>query len=249
MKKKSEKKHLGLVREAICRFRGKAGHLRMWDCKLGAPMGMGEANERWAVEWVPGGRGEGCHVHLRTIRIAQACLRGIAAGKADQWGLFELPENKEGRDVPKTEVSDQGGGGGGELAVVTPGMPLTRALMLAFDAPYVIEKLKEMLDATRPVYASEDGSQKVVDHEPDWATRRDAMKLLLSYRDGMPIKRTEEIKSSAMTGDAVMARMMHDRKSRAAFAKYLKYLDAQDDARLEGLGAPLGKPAVVVEAE
>jgi hypothetical protein len=237
MKKKSEKVplHLGLVMERRCNYPQRAGHLRLWDCAKGAPMGMGEANERWAVEWLPGGRGKPLYVHLRNQKTGLACIRGLAAGRADQWGLFELLEPNEGRDGSQTAISPQGGGGEVSVPPISRDTPLTAALMVAFDTPRVIALLEEMLGATRPIYATVDGDQQVVGYEPDWATKRDALKLLLGYRDGTPVKRSEEIKRVDKSPDEVIMELASNPKTRGAMANLCAFYDSTDHKRLENL--------------
>jgi hypothetical protein len=250
MKKKSKKveAHLGMVREAICRYKKRAGHLRMWDCQKGSPMGLGPASERWAVEWLPGGRGKPLYVHLRNQRTALACIRALSAGKPDQWGLFELLESKRELDVPQNEkIPDPGGG---EVAVpsIARDTPLTPALMEAFDTPRVIALLEEMLDAKRPIYATIDGDQQVVGYEPDWPTKREGLKLLLGYRDGTPVKRSEEVKRHEMSPEEAMSLLASNPKTRGAMANLCAYYESRDSKRLENL-ASRHKAKVMLDAE
>lgn len=219
MKKKSKKSiHAGLRKERRCHYPERAGTLYLWDCHVGAPMKPGPEGQRWAVEWRPGGRGKPLYVHLPNQRTAMTCFRTLAkADGVDRWGLFVLQEPEQAKqNGSQTESPPQGGGGG---LVIARDTPLTRALVASFDTLEVIALLREQLAATRPIYASSDGNQEVVGYEPDWPTRREALKTMLNYREGLPVKRVEETTVHKTSAEDFVSMM--DRPAFRAAAKAL----------------------------
>lgn len=240
MTKKSKKQPpppvlLGLVKERRCNYPKREGTLRWWNCLKGSPMGLGENGDKWAVEWHPGGRGKHLYVHLPTRDISRACFTGLARGDEDRWGLFELLEPQKGGDVSEFSAASSAGGGGTAVGPVARDTPLTSALALAFPVERVIALLNELVTANRPIYATIDGDQQVVGYEPDWATRRDGVKVMLSYRDGTPVKRSEEVKRHEMSAEDGMSLIKTDRKLRAKLTKYYAWLDATEEDELAGL--------------
>lgn len=233
MKKKSEKiPLLGLVKERACQYPKREGTLRWWDATKGCPMGHGPDGERWAVEWHPGGRGKPLYVHLKTRDVSARCFRDLAKGEVDRWGLFEILEPAKSGDVSETVNPPDGGGGEIVKAPIARGTPLTAALIERFDAPRIVELFEDLLGATRPIYASIEGDQQVVGYEPDWATRRDALKTMLSYRDGLPVKKIEEIRRSEGSTEEGLAHLASNPKSRAKLQEYCAWLDERDSKRM-----------------
>ena len=206
----------------------------LWDCKIGAPMKMGPEGERYAVEWRPGGRGKPLFVHLATKKTAQICLRTIAKGEADRWGLFEIqvPETTEmSPNGSPEEKSVEGGGGVPALPVITRDMPLAQALKIVYDTPSTVALIGELLQASKPIYSSIDGDQQVVGYEPDWPTRKEGVKIMLGYRDGLPVKKVEEIVHHETTPDEFIERL--SRKGyRDAMQQLIDHHNKQDEMRL-----------------
>lgn len=233
MKKKSEKMPLlGLVKERTCLYPKREGTLRWWDASKGAPMGLGPEGERWAVEWHPGGRGKPLYVHLRTRDIASRCFRDLAKGETDRWGLFEILEKEKSGDVSQIVSPPDGGGGGTALGPIARGTPISAALVERFDADRIVGLFEDLLSATRPIYASIEGDQQVVGYEPDWATRRDGIKTMLAYRDGLPVKKIEEIRRSETSPEEGLAHLASNPKARARLQEYCNWLDERDEKRM-----------------
>lgn len=237
MKKKSEKiGHVGLRKKRECRYPGRAGELRIWDCSAGAPMPIGEHGERWAVEWVPATRkkGRACFIYVDTVRTAEACFRSLAVGKTDHWGLFEVvaPPDEGAELKPNGKQNDAGTPPGGGPLVLAADTPLTTALKGNFLTPQIVKLFEAQLEANRPIYATVDGNQEVVAYEPDWATRREALKLLLHYREGLPVKRVEEITRHETSNEEVLSRIATKPGYREAMRDYILFCDDQDQKRL-----------------
>lgn len=237
---KSERKALmaGLMKERFCNLRHREGVLTLWDCEKGSPMNSGPEGERWAVQWRPPGRGKTRHVHARTQRLALSIFRGLGRGDPDQWGMFDDPKKPE---LPETEKQDgaqtaaevAGGAEGVNSIALLRSMPLTVALKTAFTVDEIVTVLKDMLGATRPIYGSADGAQQVVGYEPDWQTRREGAKLLLSYREGLPLKRTEEVRKNVVSSEDVERRIATSPAYRDALRQYLEHAESQDRRRLK----------------
>jgi hypothetical protein len=235
MKKKSGKstpRWVGMIRERRCEYPKRKGTLLLWDCERGAPMPIGENGERWAVQWQPGGKGEPKHVHLPNQRTALACFRTLAAGKErDQWGLFELPESKPEQTVGQITESPSPGGG----VVQAPPKGLTAALLTGFSDDEIVTALKSMMAAERPIYGSADGTQAVVGFEPDWQTRREGLKLVLQYREGLPLKRVAEIRRHESSAEEVRQRIATLPGYRAAFREFIEHCDQEQKRKLENI--------------
>lgn len=246
MKKKSEipSVQAGLSKERNCRHAKYPGLLRLWHCRDGSPMGSGPDGEPWAVEWHPGGKGESRHVHFRNQREALACFRGLGKGQPDRWGMFEFPEKKprkKKQDVAQKETPPPPGGGEVAPPAETPknelaiyrGMPLTPAFKEAFTTDEIIAKIKQMMDAERPIYATVDGTQSVVGHEPDWQTQREALKALLNYREGLPVKRVEEIRTNVVSAADIERKIVTSPAYCDALQKLIDHAREQQKRRLK----------------
>jgi len=238
MKKKSEKRapvFAGLRLERNCRYPEREGKIRVWCCPEGAPMKVSPKGERWAVEWVPGGKGKPLFVYLPNFRTARACFRSLAAGKQpDRWGLFEVQVDQSGQTVCQTDPQPPGGEGDARPAIAR-NAPLTPTLVTEFTSPEIVAVLRDMLQASRPIYASSDGSQQVVGYEPDWNTRREALKMLLHYRDGLPLKRVEEVRHETVSHDQMLQSLMKSPASRNAFRSWIDWCDEQQRKSLANI--------------
>lgn len=64
--------------------------------------------------------------------------------------------------------------------------------------------------------------------EPDWPTRLNGLRLLLAYREGLPLRRKEVIKAPIPTAEEVKGRLENRPNYRRALRNYIDWLDAKD---------------------
>jgi hypothetical protein len=239
MKKKSEKLPAfgGLRQERLCRYPKREGRIRWWCCREGAPMGLGPKGEAWALEWIPGGKGKPLFVHFRSRDESSRAFRSLSAGKErDRWGLFEIQTAEPEKSENGSETDPQPPGGEGDARpAIARNAPLTPTLVQEFTSPEIVAVLRDMLQASRPIYASSEGSQQVVGYEPDWNTRREALKMLLHYRDGLPLKRVEEVRHETVSHDQMLQSLMKSPASRNAFRSWIDWCDEQQRKSLANI--------------
>ena len=67
--------------------------------------------------------------------------------------------------------------------------------------------------------------------EPDWPKRLQGLRLLLAYREGLPIPRKEIPKAQPTSSESVKNLLISNPASRQAFRDYIDWIDQQAEAR------------------
>jgi len=170
---------------------------------------------------------------VKTYDTAMLMLKKLRTGE-DLWNFWsegngaELkPSHQPGGALMRGDESSQQGSLGN----------LSAMLRTAFDEKCVQQYLTDLLTASKPVYSTGNGEQKVIGETPDWATRKDALKLLLAYRDGMPLKRKEEVVSHQSSDAQVIANLANKPGYRHAMRNFIDSMDDRSRQRTEGLQA------------
>jgi hypothetical protein len=221
-----------------CLKPGREGKFYLWDV-FESGIDAGPEEERWCVEWHPGGRKKSKMVYLPTFKVARRCYQSLRAGEPDQWGLFDTISGQAGRPVGKKEVATTSGGN----PPAAPPMSLTAALHEKYTPDKIIGYIDLLLNAKKPIYGSENGTQKVVAWEPDVVAVSNGLKLLLSYKEGTPVKRTEDIKRHEASAADIINSIQTKPGYRHALMGLIKSVEERQSRRL----ADLARPAEVEE--
>jgi hypothetical protein len=115
-----------------------------------------------------------------------------------------------------------------------------------FDEEFIRERFTDVLTADK-VIVSKDGS---ITHAPDHGTRVRALELLLKYRVGLPVQRTEDVTPKTSDSSAnLRAKLAASPALRRAFRETLDRLDAIDpegsdpvDGEVDVVKAPMRRP-------
>lgn len=204
------------------------GTLFLWDCAQGAPMEVGADGERWAIEHRPGGkRAKRRHLHFPNFRIARFALAALAGDGEDEWGFFSGHGKQDGG---QTQDSPGEGGGPASLALSTD-VGFMRLLRDEFPESTIISYLRDLCEAEKGVYSYGVETAK----EPDWATREKGLKLLLAYREGLPVQRKEEVSRRESSDAEVMEKVAMKPGYRRAWMNYCAAIERQEADRLDDL--------------
>jgi len=95
--------------------------------------------------------------------------------------------------------------------------------------------IEELLNAQRPIYATVDGNQKVVGHEPDYVAMNNGLKWALNYKEGLPLKRVVEIKRHEANDAEVIDRLSRKPAMRRAYREFLDSCDKAQSIRISDL--------------
>lgn len=234
-RKKEWRDYTGYRRSRVCKAR--RGEIIIWDTSQGAPMSMSKAGLRWCVQHVPAGRGKKTQMYCRTLATAETMLRSLVEGE-DMWGFWEdPPASSKTKNTKKTvgkekhNVSETGEppeGGAPPAPVTLQG--LTMALRDGFPEAEITKMFSALLEATKPIYANNQGNVTVAANEPDWAIRKDALKLMLSYREGTPVQRKEEVRRIETNETEFMRRIAKNPNYRHALRRFIESFDLQAKA-------------------
>ena len=66
--------------------------------------------------------------------------------------------------------------------------------------------------------------------EPDWPKRLQGLRLLLAYREGLPIPRKEIPKAQPTSSESVKDLLINNPRSRQAFRDYIDWIEQQAEA-------------------
>lgn len=206
--------------------KGRLGTLILWDCNEGAPMEPGPRNERWAIEYDPGGKGKKRHMHFPTIHMARHAMGALATdAKDDEWGFFPLPEREDGSRVarngsPNDMVSHPPAIQPSPLSPV-PSDGISAALLKEFPEERIIGYLTSLCEASKVIV----DKGKEIGDEPDWATREKGLRLLLAYRSGTPVQRKEEVNRRESSEAETIAKIATKPGYRMALKNYIAAID------------------------
>jgi hypothetical protein len=241
-RQKAQVGQCGLRAVNVCNYPDHVGDLYLWDLSAADQWGPGPDGERWVVEWHPGGRRKGRHIYLPSLKIAKACFAQLRRGGEDLWGLFVDFSSPVKPDVSSGQLATTPGG----APPATPGN-LTAALIEQYTPEVIIGHIDKLLTARKPIYGSENGTQKVVAWEPDVVAVSNGLKILLSYRDGTPVKRTEEIKRHEASAADIISSIETKPGYRHALMGLIQAVEERQSKRLADLARSV--PVEVIDPE
>lgn len=222
----------------------RGGILIWWDCEAGAPMGLGPDGERWCIEHRPTGNKKSTYMHVRTTREMRPTFSALARGSKDEWGFWRdggsFSAGSNARNVSQSADSTEGGGDAQLGPHHAPPVDIAALLKAEFPDEKVVEYLRGMCEAEKPIYMNEGGEVRVVGSAPDWQTRSKGIPLLLAYREGKPVERTESIQKRIVTDEEVANKLQSNASYRKGMESYIAMLNAKDSKN------PMGD---VVDAE
>lgn len=202
--------------------------MTLWDTFQGSPMAAGPQGERWCVEHQPTGNVASKEMHFPNWREALRAYRALASGKPDEWGFWEAVEPVQVvQYVSQTRRHDPRGGMVQSTASEESSAGLSTVLRTTFSHESISDMLREICEATRQ---TESGPV------PDWAVRKEGLKLLLAYQYGLPIQRKEEVARRESTDGDVIARLATKPGYRSAVRNYIEALEQKEAERLGKLG-------------
>lgn len=190
---------------------GPGGHVVVIDRRIAIKL---KGNARWCVMHIESGNSH-C---FSSQRKAKEAIRLLAVGN-DEWGILP-PEPKT---ISPIELVEQA-----ETTVLppdgsssSPHNQISQLLIDAFPDEEITRIFEELLTAEKP-----DGS-------PDWSTRRGALRDMLAYRNGQPLKMEMIIHRTEDTSEeAIVNRLSSDPTYLQAMVITLQQLLAMQTAQL-----------------
>lgn len=183
---------------------GCGGHVVLID-RNEAPAIKG--TERWCLTHLPSGNSR-C---FGSRRKAMEVIRTLAVGVDNAWDILPFGENDK---ITTVELMEEAGV---VTRIAQPEGPsnaqISAILTAAFPDAKVVELIEELIAAKKP------------DGTPDWPTREKGVRLMLSYRNGMPLKMEMIVhRNEALDDAAILERIGTDPIYRQAMLDTLQTL-------------------------
>lgn len=237
----------GVYKQRRVSRKGQTGTLVLWDTHKECLDGIeaGPNRERWCLVHHVAGRGDAAEdggetprqMHFPNQRTALAALKTLAAtNEPDEWRFFAPGRQQSVLEASPANTPDLTGGQLARHGVVAS-PSLARLLQEKFPEEYLANKLADLLEAEQTIYVE----GIAVGKEPAHKIQLDTLKLMLAYRDGLPVQRKEEIKATVRTDEDVMNRLAKKPAYRDVMLEFILSLKDRDIREKVATGSVVGE--------